>query len=61
MTTTTSLPAAHSQWREDTALSLYYVWQGLDKTETVKRHGPEMVHVWRRSYDIPPPPLDKGR
>jgi 2,3-bisphosphoglycerate-dependent phosphoglycerate mutase len=31
--------------------------QGLNKTQTVDRHGAEQVKVWRRSYDIPPPPL----
>lgn len=31
--------------------------QGLNKKETVDRHGEQQVHVWRRSYDIPPPPL----
>ena len=31
---------------------------GLDKRETAKLHGEEQVKVWRRSYDIPPPPLD---
>jgi 2,3-bisphosphoglycerate-dependent phosphoglycerate mutase len=30
---------------------------GLDKKETADRYGTEQVHVWRRSYDIPPPPL----
>ncbi|MBU6283159.1 2,3-diphosphoglycerate-dependent phosphoglycerate mutase [bacterium] len=29
--------------------------QGLDKAETAKRYGEEQVHVWRRSYDVPPP------
>src|SRR3569833_2548483 len=33
---------------------------GLDKAETAARHGDEQVHVWRRSYDIPPPPLEPG-
>ncbi len=33
---------------------------GLDKAETAARHGAEQVHVWRRSYDIPPPPLPPG-
>ena len=33
---------------------------GLNKAETAARHGAEQVHVWRRSYDIPPPPLDPG-
>ena len=31
---------------------------GLDKQETRERHGDEQVHVWRRSYDTPPPPLE---
>ncbi len=30
---------------------------GLDKKETADRYGEEQVHVWRRSYDIPPPPM----
>jgi 2,3-bisphosphoglycerate-dependent phosphoglycerate mutase len=33
---------------------------GLNKTETAARHGAEQVHAWRRSYDIPPPPLAPG-
>jgi 2,3-bisphosphoglycerate-dependent phosphoglycerate mutase len=33
---------------------------GLNKTETAAKHGAEQVHVWRRSYDIPPPPLAPG-
>jgi 2,3-bisphosphoglycerate-dependent phosphoglycerate mutase len=33
---------------------------GLDKAETAARHGEAQVHVWRRSYDIPPPPLAPG-
>ena len=33
---------------------------GLDKAETTARHGAEQVHVWRRSYDTPPPPLEAG-
>jgi 2,3-bisphosphoglycerate-dependent phosphoglycerate mutase len=33
---------------------------GLDKAETAKIHGEDQVRVWRRSYDIPPPPLEKG-
>ncbi|MEM1409128.1 MAG: 2,3-diphosphoglycerate-dependent phosphoglycerate mutase [Pseudomonadota bacterium] len=31
---------------------------GLDKQETREKHGDEQVHVWRRSYDTPPPVLD---
>ena len=31
--------------------------QGLDKAQTVARHGEAQVKIWRRSYDIPPPAL----
>jgi 2,3-bisphosphoglycerate-dependent phosphoglycerate mutase len=31
---------------------------GLNKSETAKKFGEDQVKVWRRSYDIPPPPLD---
>ena len=31
--------------------------QGLDKAETAAKHGEEQVKVWRRSYDVPPPPM----
>ena len=34
--------------------------QGLNKAETAAQYGDEQVHVWRRSYDIPPPPLDEA-
>jgi len=33
---------------------------GLDKAETAARHGDEQVHIWRRSFDIPPPVLEPG-
>ena len=33
---------------------------GLNKAETAARHGEDQVHVWRRSYDVPPPPLVPG-
>jgi 2,3-bisphosphoglycerate-dependent phosphoglycerate mutase len=33
---------------------------GLDKAETAAKHGDEQVKIWRRSFDIPPPPLDTG-
>jgi len=36
----------------------YGALQGLDKAETLRRHGEEQVLTWRRSYDVPPPPLD---
>ena len=31
---------------------------GLDKKETAEKHGVDQVKIWRRSYDIPPPPMD---
>jgi len=31
---------------------------GLDKAETAAKHGDEQVHIWRRSYDVPPPPQE---
>jgi 2,3-bisphosphoglycerate-dependent phosphoglycerate mutase len=33
---------------------------GLDKAETAAKHGAEQVHVWRRSFDIPPPAMAPG-
>lgn len=33
---------------------------GLNKAETAEKHGAEQVMVWRRSFDTPPPPLEKG-
>jgi 2,3-bisphosphoglycerate-dependent phosphoglycerate mutase len=33
---------------------------GLNKTETAARHGADQVKIWRRSYDVPPPPLPPG-
>lgn len=32
---------------------------GLNKAETAEKHGEEQVKIWRRSFDIPPPPMDK--
>lgn len=32
---------------------------GLNKAETAAKHGEEQVKVWRRSYDVPPPPMDE--
>ncbi|MFA5770160.1 MAG: 2,3-diphosphoglycerate-dependent phosphoglycerate mutase [Patescibacteria group bacterium] len=37
----------------------YGALQGLNKPETVVKYGEEQVNIWRRSYDIPPPPLEK--
>ncbi len=35
----------------------YGALQGLDKAQTTAQHGEAQVKIWRRSYDIPPPPL----
>jgi len=37
----------------------YGALQGLNKAETTAQHGAEQVHIWRRSYDVPPPPLEE--
>lgn len=34
--------------------------QGLDKQQTVDKHGKDQVLIWRRSYDIPPPTVDRS-
>ena len=33
---------------------------GLNKAETAAKHGDAQVKIWRRSFDVPPPPLDAG-
>jgi len=38
----------------------YGALQGLNKAETTAKHGEAQVKIWRRSYDIPPPPLTVG-
>jgi 2,3-bisphosphoglycerate-dependent phosphoglycerate mutase len=38
----------------------YGALQGLNKAETAKKFGDEQVLVWRRSYDTPPPPIERG-
>jgi 2,3-bisphosphoglycerate-dependent phosphoglycerate mutase len=38
----------------------YGALQGLDKKQTTERHGKEQVFIWRRSYDVRPPPLEPG-
>jgi 2,3-bisphosphoglycerate-dependent phosphoglycerate mutase len=35
----------------------YGALQGLNKAQTVEKHGDAQVKIWRRSYDVPPPPL----
>ena len=36
----------------------YGMLQGLNKAETAQKYGDDQVHVWRRSYDVPPAALD---
>ena len=38
----------------------YGALQGLNKAETQERYGEEQFMAWRRSYDTPPPPIEKG-
>lgn len=51
------LPVEHS-WRLNERH--YGALQGLNKAETAAEYGDEQVHLWRRSYDVPPPPLLAG-
>jgi 2,3-bisphosphoglycerate-dependent phosphoglycerate mutase len=45
----------HKSWRLNERH--YGALQGLNKAETAAQHGEDQVKIWRRSYDIPPPPL----
>jgi 2,3-bisphosphoglycerate-dependent phosphoglycerate mutase len=45
----------HNTWRLNERH--YGGLQGLNKAETAEKHGLDQVKIWRRSYDIPPPPL----
>lgn len=36
----------------------YGALQGLNKAETADKYGDEQVHIWRRSFDVTPPPLE---
>jgi 2,3-bisphosphoglycerate-dependent phosphoglycerate mutase len=38
----------------------YGALQGLDKKATTEQHGAEQTKLWRRSYDVPPPPVDES-
>ena len=51
------IPVEHS-WRLNERH--YGALQGLNKAETAQKFGDEQVLVWRRSYDIPPPVLEKS-
>ncbi len=46
----------HKSWRLNERH--YGALQGLNKAETAAQFGEAQVKIWRRSYDIPPPPLD---
>jgi 2,3-bisphosphoglycerate-dependent phosphoglycerate mutase len=48
----------HRNWRLNERY--YGALQGLNKSETAAKFGEEQVKIWRRSYDIPPPPLEKS-
>ncbi|HET7561516.1 MAG TPA: 2,3-diphosphoglycerate-dependent phosphoglycerate mutase [Rhodanobacteraceae bacterium] len=67
--------AVHTLWGVQDAMDLAWLpvvtdWRlnerhygaltGLNKAEIAAKHGDEQVHIWRRSYDVPPPPLDPG-
>ena len=48
----------HKTWRLNERH--YGGLQGLDKAETTAKYGEAQVKVWRRSYDVPPPPMKKS-
>ncbi len=48
----------HPNWRLNERH--YGALQGLNKAETAQEFGDDQVHLWRRSYDVPPPALDAG-
>jgi 2,3-bisphosphoglycerate-dependent phosphoglycerate mutase len=65
--------AVHTLWGVQDAMDLAWIpvltdWRlnerhygaltGLNKADIAAKHGDEQVHIWRRSYDVPPPPLD---
>jgi 2,3-bisphosphoglycerate-dependent phosphoglycerate mutase len=38
----------------------YGALQGLNKAQTAQKYGEQQVHIWRRSYDVQPPPLEES-
>ncbi len=64
-TTTLALEACGRSWvpvRRSWRLNErhYGALTGKDKKQTVAEFGRDQVHVWRRSYDVPPPPMEPG-
>jgi len=53
----TGIPVTRSQALNERH---YGALQGLNKAETAKKYSAEQVHIWRRSYDVPPPPDKTG-
>jgi len=51
------IPQYHS-WRLNERH--YGALQGLNKKESAEKMGEEQVHIWRRSFDVPPPPLERS-
>jgi 2,3-bisphosphoglycerate-dependent phosphoglycerate mutase len=51
------IPVHHS-WRLNERH--YGALQGLNKAQTAAKYGDEQVLIWRRSYDVPPPPLEES-
>jgi 2,3-bisphosphoglycerate-dependent phosphoglycerate mutase len=47
----------HTDWRLNERH--YGALQGLDKKETTRLHGAEQTKIWRRSFDVPPPAVDR--
>ncbi|HPX36466.1 MAG TPA: phosphoglyceromutase [Mycobacterium sp.] len=50
--------SVHRDWRLNERH--YGALQGLNKAETKAKYGEEQFMAWRRSYDTPPPPIEKG-
>ena len=58
-----ALDAANRSWidvKRDWRLNErhYGALQGKDKAQTLAEYGPEQFQIWRRSFDVPPPPID---
>ncbi|KAK9509186.1 hypothetical protein O3M35_006556 [Rhynocoris fuscipes] len=53
----TNLPT-HCTWRLNERH--YGALTGLNKAETAAKYGEEQVKLWRRSFDVPPPPMDEN-